>query len=132
MRNPEFRPLQEKTILNVLHHIRAEIVRSDLDGIEHADALLRARGVDPETQPVARVRNGEFRRNQLSTAVLRALRDGPKTTAEITALVSNRPNAARSVAVTLIRLRDQGWVRVVSPQRGRIRQVWGLTMGETC
>ena len=47
MRPPSFRPIQDKTIVNVLHHIRSSILRDGLEGLEHVDALLCLRGVDP-------------------------------------------------------------------------------------
>jgi hypothetical protein len=46
--------MSEGVIIGVLCHIRAEILRDGLDGLEHVEALLRARGVDPETLYVPR------------------------------------------------------------------------------
>lgn len=121
---PEFYRLQEKTILNVLYHLRAEIVRESLDGIEHVDALLRARGADPEARAVPQATPRRFRRRALSLAVLRALREGPLTTGEIAVRVGNHPGTRDSVRSALQRLRGRGQVVVMVPGSGRRQQVW--------
>lgn len=78
-----FRPIKEDTIIDVLSYIRAEIVRDGLDGLEHVDALLTARGVDPEARHIPRKTDRRFKRGMLRAAVLRSLADGPKTGREI-------------------------------------------------
>ncbi|MGB1235731.1 MAG: hypothetical protein ACPG5U_08360 [Planktomarina sp.] len=40
--------LSDVTIERSLFYIRAGIVHDNLDGLDHVDALLKLRGVDPE------------------------------------------------------------------------------------
>ncbi len=60
-------------MIGVLRYVRAEIIRDGLGGLEHANALLLARGVDPEALPVPRKQPKRFRRGALRMAILRAL-----------------------------------------------------------
>lgn len=78
-----YRPLARETIINILQHVRAEIVRDELDGLEHVDALLWLYGVDPEARPIAQKRPRVYRRMGLRKAVRRSLAGGPKTTRAI-------------------------------------------------
>jgi hypothetical protein len=81
----------DKTIINVLLHLRAQIIRDRLDGLGHVNALLVQRGVDPSAQLVrAKRRPDSARWGMMRVVVLDALLDGPKCNAEIVALVAER------------------------------------------
>lgn len=110
----------------MLFRIRHDIVRGDGDGLEHVDALLRLRGIDPEARLIRSPRPRRFKRGHLTRAVLRALRDGPQTTAQIAAKVGNHSGTLDSVTGILRRLQQRGQVQVVVKQCGRIKQVWDL------
>ncbi|WP_439122004.1 helix-turn-helix domain-containing protein [Marivita sp.] len=66
-----------------LYHLRAQIVREGLDGLEHVDALLKLRGVDPESLHIPEKRHWRYRRGEFRIAVIEALREGPKTAPQI-------------------------------------------------
>jgi hypothetical protein len=72
-----FRPMKDATVTGVLHNLRCAILRDGLDGLEHVDALLRLRGVDPDSLRMYAKRPKHFGRGKLRCAVLEALRDGP-------------------------------------------------------
>ena len=40
----QMRPISEQTIISVLRYVRAQIIRDGLEGLEHVEALLQARG----------------------------------------------------------------------------------------
>lgn len=82
------RPVTNETFVRVLYRLRAEIVREGQDGLEHVDALLRLRGADPEAQTIPARVPKSFGRGKLRMAVLRALRDGPRTSAQVAAAVA--------------------------------------------
>jgi hypothetical protein len=42
----------DKTVTSALLHLRAQIIRDRLDGLDHVNALLVQRGVDPATHLV--------------------------------------------------------------------------------
>lgn len=73
----------ETTIRNALLYIRAECLRNGAEGIEHVDALLRARGHDPGGFSFAASRPKAYRKGELRQMVLDTLREGPQTGAEI-------------------------------------------------
>ena len=85
-----FRPIKEETIVSVLHYLRQVAVRDGLDTLPHVDALLAARGVEPEALEVPRKTPKAFRKGELRRLVLEALRDGPQTGAEIARKVQGR------------------------------------------
>ncbi len=126
MRRHEHRPMTEGVVIGVLRYMRAEIIRDGLDGLEHADALLRARGVDPEALYVPRKQPKHFRRGALRMAILRALQDGPRTSAQITAAATVGHGLATREARKLVyrglcHLRAQGIVCAPSRDvRGRL------------
>jgi hypothetical protein len=78
-----FRPIKDETVISTLHYLRSVIVREGQDGLEHVDALLRLRGVDPDSLPMPAKRPKHFARGKLRIAVMEALRDGPMTGADI-------------------------------------------------
>ena len=70
----------DKTITSALLNLRAQIIRGKLVGLEHVNALLVARGVDPAAQYVPRK---IAQRRDTSRLALNALRDGPKRSKEV-------------------------------------------------
>ena len=88
----------ENVVIGVLCHIRAEILRDGLDGIEHVEALLRARGADPAALYVPRKQPKHFRHGRLRMAILGALVDGPLAAPQIAVVISvDLPLAAQLV-----------------------------------
>ncbi len=90
----------DKTINSALLAFRAQIIRGNLDGLDHVEALLVQRGIDPSAQLVrAKRRPDAARRGMMRIVVLDALRDGPKCYGEIVALVAaKRPEITRDAA----------------------------------
>ncbi|MCZ8133734.1 MAG: hypothetical protein O9248_01715 [Rhodobacteraceae bacterium] len=78
-----YRPWKEETLVAALHFMRCQIVREGAKGLEHIDALLRLRGVAPESLPVPQKFPKTFKRGQLTQAILRELRDGPLRGSEL-------------------------------------------------
>lgn len=78
-----FRPMKDATVTGVLHNLRCAILRDGHDGLEQVDALLRLRGVDPESLWTPKKQPKHFARGTLRRAVLGALRDGPARASEI-------------------------------------------------
>ncbi|MGC9369007.1 MAG: hypothetical protein ACP5DX_05635 [Paracoccaceae bacterium] len=108
--------MQDKTIDNALLALRKQIIRSDGDGLEHVEALLRMRGVDmPRVLPA--MPENSARRGQMAFWIMEALRDGPKPRREIAARICDRrPDAPPEalywrVDAALSRLRKKGMVR---------------------
>ena len=60
----DYATAQESVVVGVLRYVRAEIIRDGLDGLEHVEVLLRARGVDPEALAVPQARPRRFRQNR--------------------------------------------------------------------
>ena len=116
----------DKTITSALLNLRSQIIRGKLDGLEHVNALLVARGVDPAAHIVRAKRKGDAaRRGIMRMMVLDAMRDGPRRYRDISAIVSMRrpdigPVAARQrTAQVLVKLQIAGLVT----REGRL---WGL------
>ena len=79
----------DKSIDGALLALRKQIIRGDEAGLEHVEALLRARGVFlPRVMPAKRI--DAARRGHMSLIVLAALRGGPKAASEVTAYVAPR------------------------------------------
>lgn len=102
--------LSEAFIARVLYHLRADAIREGTPGLEHVNALLTLRGLDPEAGRVPMKRPKTFPRGELRRLVLDALRDGPKTAAEIGANVP-ADRAQRRVGGVLRRMENAGMVR---------------------
>lgn len=125
MRRHEHRSIKEDTIVAVLHYVRAEIVRDGLDGLEHVEALLRARGVAPDARHVPRKTPKHFRRGQLRAAILRALRDSPRSGPEIAREIARETNGLtyeqvyKRVYIALYAMKRAGLVE-------RDGRLWGL------
>lgn len=75
--------MQEKSIINVLQHIRAEIIHDDLGGLDAVNELLFQRGVNPDSLTVSKKHPRYFGRGKLRQATLDALRQGPAPAKEI-------------------------------------------------
>lgn len=78
-----YRPWKDETLNAALHFMRCQIVRDGAEGLDHVDALLRLRGVDPESLPMPQKRPKHFARGRLRIAIMEALRDGPMTGADL-------------------------------------------------
>lgn len=112
-----------ETIARVLYQVRAEIVREGGDGLEHADALLRVRGLDPEAFDVPAKLERVFEgRGARQRAVLAALGEGPATLPEVCDRVAKQNPGTdagaiyQSIAVCLGNLKRRGAVRHVERQ----------------
>ena len=107
--------VSEDTIRNALLYIRAEIVRDNLDGLEHVDALLQMRGHEPCHVP--RRTDRRFKRGELARLILEALRDGPMTGRQIAERVASQrvgltvADAYKRVYVGLAKMQAHGHVR---------------------
>ena len=65
------------------YDLRARTIRKGLNGLEHIEALMHIRGLDPEGIHVPRKNNRRFRNGALRTAVLDVLRQGLNTAGQI-------------------------------------------------
>ncbi len=112
-----YRPWKDESLVSALHFLRCRIIRDGLNGQEHTDALLRQLDVDPETLPLPQKRPKAFRKGERRRAVLDALRDGPKTGAEVTRFVMEQspgltyPQVYKRVYACLNALKVKGVVR---------------------
>ncbi len=97
--------LSEAAMIRSLLHLRTVITRERQPGLEHVEALLRLRGVDPAEHHVPAKRPPRFKRSEVMTQVRRALREGPKTARELKALL---PDVALGVERSLQRMRCNG------------------------
>lgn len=116
----------DKTITSALLALRKQIIWDGLDGLEHVNALLMARGIDPAgLNTVPRQLAQACARRGIQMLVLASLRTGPKTHTQIaTALVAARPSlepgrVAACVYRAVYKLSDKGLVR----REGRL---WGM------
>jgi hypothetical protein len=74
----------EKTITSALVNLRAHIIRNGLDGLDHVNALLMMRGIDPARLRVGRKMPADScRQSEVRKIVTQALREGPKRPCEI-------------------------------------------------
>ena len=118
-----FRPMKDATVIGVLHNLRCEILRDGQDGLEHVDALLRLRGVNPASLRTYAKQPKHFRRGKLRQAVMDALRDGLMRGSDIARRVQGNgldyPRAYRLTYQCLSSMKVRGLVR----REGRL---WGL------
>lgn len=64
-------------MINASHlYLRARTIRDGLNGLEHIDAIMRIRGLDPEAVHVPRKNNRRFRNGTLRVAVMGEMREG--------------------------------------------------------
>lgn len=108
--------MQDKSIDGALLALRKQIIRGDLEGLEHVEALLGIRGVPmPRVMPVKRP--DAARRGHMRWIVLDAIRSGCSSYRAIVGYVSERrPDIAYKAAYsrtgqTLWKLRMAGLVR---------------------
>jgi hypothetical protein len=74
----------DKTINSALLALRAQIIRGNLDGLDHVEALLVQRGIDPAAHHVPRpIPRDSCKLREVKLIIIAALRDGPKRPAEI-------------------------------------------------
>lgn len=86
----------DKTINNALLRLRAQIIRDGLEGLQHVEAMLLLRGIDPASHYVRRkIPLDSCKQRELKIIVLDALRSGPKTAREIAqAFMRRKPEIA--------------------------------------
>ncbi|WP_104019491.1 hypothetical protein [Roseovarius nitratireducens] len=108
--------MQDRTIDNALLALRKQIIRDDLGGMDHVEALLQMRGVDaPRVMPPKR--KDVARRGHMTALVLRALGEGGKTLREVVSYVcQNRPElpytaSYKRTGQALANLKKRGLVR---------------------
>jgi hypothetical protein len=104
-----YRPWKEETLVAALHFMRCQIVRDHAEGLEHIDALLRLRGVDPDSLPLPQKFPKTFKRGHLSQAILRELRDGPLRGSDLARRLQGNlayADAYRKVYAALHRLKE--------------------------
>ena len=116
--------MQDKSIDGALLALRKAIIRGNLDGLAHVEAMLILRGVHmPAVLPAKKV--DVAKRGQMTRLVLGALRDGRRTTREVSGIVAiARPEisteeAHRRTEVALCNMKYRGEVV-------RDGQLWGL------
>ncbi|GGH60723.1 hypothetical protein GVY41_17250 [Frigidibacter albus] len=107
----------DKTINNALLALRAQIIRENLDGLDHVNALLIQRGIDPAAQHVRRkIPADSCKQREVKMIVLEALRGGAKRPAEIGAhFMACKPGVAPDRAMprvyrAIYKMRDGGAV----------------------
>ena len=90
----------DKTINSALLTLRAQIIRGDGKGQDHVEAMLRSRGIDPQTCIVRAKRKADAaRKGLMRVIVLDALRGGPKTLRELAQIVAaRRPEIGQEAA----------------------------------
>ncbi len=77
-----------RTKINVLLQIRADIIRDGLEGLEHVNALLVLRGVDPASQHVRRKAPlDRFRQCEVRRFIKTTLGDGPMRRGELATIL---------------------------------------------
>ena len=116
----------DQTITNALLDLRARTIRDGSEGLAHVVALLILRGVDLATQHVRRkIPQDSCAQSEVKLFILAALRDGPKTPAQIGAhFMAAKPWIAPNRAMirvyrAIYKARDKGVVR-------RDGRVWRL------
>ena len=109
--------MQDKTITNALLALRKQIIRGNLDGLHHVEALLTARNVDmPRVLPAKR--QDAARRGYMSMLVLEALGSAPLPLQSIAEHVAqHRPELDRRAAYirttqALTKLKKRGMVKL--------------------
>jgi hypothetical protein len=92
--------MQNKTITNALIALRKQMIRDNLDGLAHVDALLAARGVDPATVRFGQRRKPDHARQGIMRLMVKqALRGGPRLARDIaTEIAAQRPEITREAA----------------------------------
>lgn len=106
-----------KTITSALLNLRVQIIRDGLGGLDHVEALLVARGVDPARHRVGHKKPADScRQGEVRLIIIDAVRDGPKRPCDIgAAFMARKTHIARDRAMTKVyraiyKMRDQGVV----------------------
>lgn len=121
--------LSEDSIARVLYYVHAEMIRDGVEGLEHADALLRLRGHDPDKYHVPAKRPQIFKgRGSMRRAVMAVLKQGSDTTRGIATTLADEhgldvDEVWRSVGPCLSGLKKRGMVTHDGAWRW---PVWGL------
>lgn len=107
----------DKTIDSALVNLRKQIIRGNLDGLDHLEALLILRGIDPAIQHVTKPRpDNLLARRAMGMLILDCLRGGPKRGRDVARYLSEREpsvtyaQAMRRVYQGLHRLHKHGVV----------------------
>ena len=114
----------DKTITSALLTLRAKIIRGKLDGLDHVEALLLARGAGlppvPRKQP-----DDRFRRSGLRLLIMDGLRCGPVRSAVlIDAVMQKQADMSRIDATH--RVHNALWKMKVASLVARDGGVWRL------
>jgi hypothetical protein len=119
--------MNDQSITNALLHLRAKTIRDGLSGLDHVNALLVLRGVDPAAQHVKRkIPQDSCAQREVKAMVLAVLKDGPKRSREVgDYFMARKPGIPRDMAMkrvyrAIYKMRDRGLV--VTDGR-----VWRLT-----
>jgi hypothetical protein len=109
--------MQDKSINGALLALRKQIIRGNMDGLEHVEVLLALRGVDmPRVMPPKR--SDAARRGHMRWIICDALREGPKTLPQLAVCVAGkRPEASparayKRASVVLTKMKAAGMVRL--------------------
>lgn len=107
----------DKSIDSAPLELRRRIIRGNLDGLDHVEALLVQRGLDPAAHHVPRpMPRDRCKLREVKLIILEALRDGPKRPAEIGAVfMTRKPHIAPDRAMirvyrAIYKLRDSGGI----------------------
>ena len=107
--------MQDKSINNALLALRRQIIRENLDGLEHVETLLRLRSVPmPHVPPK---RHAQARNGRMRLCLMEGIAEGHDTTRALAAYVqTRRPELSRQDAYTrtslaLAKMRKAGWIR---------------------
>ncbi len=115
----------DKTITSALLQLRAQIIRGKLDGLDHVEALLLARGVELPHVPRPTPADG-CAQHEISRAIYTALRGGPKRAGEVVAAFhAQRPDMAFNVVQR--RVYRAGEKMILRGVVGRDAGRWRLT-----
>jgi len=119
--------MQDKTIDNALLELRKQMIRGELDGLDHVEALLVMRSVRlPRVLP--RKPRNQAGKGVMTYMALAALRGGPQTALNVSKCIAlQRPELTfdkshKYAAVALTKLKARGLV----VHDGRIGGSWRL------
>lgn len=94
--------MQDKTITSALCQRRLQLIRSG-QTLDHVDALLVQRGVNPASLHVPRYPADSCRHGEIRLAVIGELQTGPKTASQlVTAFHALHPDMALATARTRV------------------------------
>ena len=114
----------DKTITSALLNLRAQIIRGKMEGLEHVEALLVARGVGLPAVPRKRPAD-TFRRSSLRWLILAGLRGGPVRSALlIDQVMAKQPSVLRIDATH--RVHNVLWKMKVAGLVVRDGRLWRL------